>query len=137
MKKFLLSLATLFFAVGIMSAEELTLSFYSTSGVNNYGFEPAYTDSDTKYITNGSSTTQGAITITLNEAAKTADAWRNWSDGLRAYGKSKKPTMEISVNGGKLTAVDITTKKSHDRKSRRWHNGLNQRHHCQQMDRRH
>ena len=112
MKKFLLSLATLFFAVGIMSAEELTLSFYSTSGVNNYGFEPAYTDPNTKYIANGSSTTQGAITITLNEAAKTADAWRNWSDGLRAYGNSKKPTMEISVNGGKLTAVDITTKKA-------------------------
>ena len=64
MKKFLLSLATMLCVCVFASAETVTFTFYSASGVNNYGLEPAYTDSNTKYIATGSKASQAPITLT-------------------------------------------------------------------------
>lgn len=90
------------------SAETVTFTFYSASGVNNYDLEPAYTGSSTGYIANGSKATQAPITLTLGGAS--ADSWRNWSDGLRAYG-SKKPTLQITgADGATITGVSFELK---------------------------
>ena len=113
MKKFLLSLATMLCVCAFASAETVTFTFYSTSGVNNYDLEPAYTGSSTGYIANGSKATQAPITLTLSGA--TADCWRNWSDGLRAYGKtaSKKPTLQITgADGATITKVEFKLKSA-------------------------
>lgn len=111
MKKFLLSLATMLCACAFASAETVTFTFYSASGVNNYDLEPAYTDSKTGYIANGSKATQAPITLTLSGA--TADCWRNWSDGLRAYGKTKKPTLQITgADGATITKVEFKLKSA-------------------------
>lgn len=108
MKKFLLSLAAMLCACAFASAETVTFTFYSASGVNNYDLEPAYTDSNTGYIANGSKATQAPITLTLGGAS--ADSWRNWSDGLRAYG-SKKPTLQITgADGATITGVSFELK---------------------------
>lgn len=108
MKKFLLSLATMLCACAFASAETVTFTFYSASGVNNYDLEPAYTDSKTGYIANGSKATQAPITLTLSGA--TADCWRNWIDGLRAYG-SKTPTLQITgADGATITGVSFELK---------------------------
>ena len=111
MKKFLLSLATMLCVCAFASAETVTFTFYSTSqtpAYNNYGLEPAYTDSNTKYIANGSSTAQDGITLTLSGAS--ADSWRNWSDGLRAYG-GKTPTLQITgADGATITGVSFELK---------------------------
>lgn len=111
MKKFLLSLATMLCVCAFASAETVTFTFYSTSqtpAYNNYGLEPAYTDSNTKYIANGSKAIQAPITLTLSGA--TADCWRNWSDGLRAYG-SKTPTLQITgADGATITGVSFELK---------------------------
>ena len=104
MKKFLLSLATVLCMGSFASADEVTFDFTS----NTYGFTPVYTDSNTKYIANGSTATQDPITLTLDEATNTTEAWRNWSDGLRAYGKLKKPTLTVS--GANITQVAFTFK---------------------------
>lgn len=111
MKKFLLSLATMLCACAFASAETVTFTFYSASGVNNYDLEPAYTNSSTGYIANGSKATQAPITLTLSGA--TADCWRNWSDGLRAYGKTKKPTLQITgADGATITKVEFKLKSA-------------------------
>lgn len=113
MKKFLLSLATMLCACAFASAETVTFTFYSASGVNNYDLEPAYTDNNTGYIANGSKATQAPITLTLSGAA--ADCWRNWSDGLRAMGKtaSKKPTLQITgADGATITGVSFSLAKA-------------------------
>lgn len=110
MKKFLLSLATVLCASAFASAGSVTFSFYSSSGVNNYGFEPAYTNSNTAYIANGSTAKLDPITITLNEAAGKTQAWRNWTDGLRAYAKSKKPTLKVSGDNVTITEVSFALK---------------------------
>lgn len=108
MKKFLLSLATMLCVCAFASAETVTFTFYSASGVNNYDLEPAYTGSSTGYIANGSKATQAPITLTLGGAS--ADSWRNWSDGLRAYG-SKKPTLQITgADGATITGVSFELK---------------------------
>lgn len=111
MKKFLLSLATVLCASAFASAADVTFTFFSTAGTNNYGMEPAYTDDNTKYIANGATATQGDITLTLGETTNTTNSWRNWSDGLRAYGKKKKPTLKVSAaNGSTITAIDFSLK---------------------------
>lgn len=113
MKKFLLSLATMLCVCAFASAETVMFTFYSASGVNNYDLEPAYTGSSTGYIANGSKATQAPITLTLSGA--TADCWRNWSDGLRAYGKtaSKKPTLQITgADGATITKVEFKLKSA-------------------------
>ena len=108
MKKLLLSLATVLCASAFASAAEVTFTFCdaATSTVNNYGLEPAYTDSKTDYITNGSTTTQGPITLTLGGDDQ---AWRNWSDGLRAYYK-KAPTLKVSGTDLTITGVSFSLK---------------------------
>lgn len=114
MKKILLSLATMLCACAFASAETVTFTFYdtSTSSVNNYGLEPAYTDSNTKYIAKGSTASQAPITLTLSGAA--TNCWRNWSDGLRAYGKtaSNKPTLQITGADATITKVEFKLKKA-------------------------
>lgn len=114
MKKFLLSLATMLCVCAFASAETVTFTFYSTSqtpAYNNYGLLPAYTNSSTGYIANGSKATQAPITLTLSGA--TADCWRNWSDGLRAYGKTKKPTLQITgADGATITKVEFKLKSA-------------------------
>lgn len=112
MKKFLLSLATMLCACAFASAETVTFTFYSASGVNNYGLAPAYTDSNTGYISNGSTASQAPITLTLSGAQ--TNCWRNWSDGLRAYGKtaSKKPTLQITGADATITKVEFKLKSA-------------------------
>lgn len=112
MKKFLLSLATVLCAGAFANAAETTFTFYSASGVNNYGLTPAYTNSNTGYISNGSKVTEAPITLTLNGAQK--ECWRNWSDGLRAYGKTatKKPTLTVSGEDVTITKVSFSLKSA-------------------------
>lgn len=113
MKKFLLSLATVFCAGAFASAGEVTFTFCdSDNALNNYDLTPAYSGSNTGYITNGSTTSQTPITLTVDGNVK--ECWRNWSDGLRAYGKStsKIPTLKVSGENVTITGVSFSLKSA-------------------------
>lgn len=101
MKKFLLSLVCL---IGVLfaNAEEVTFDFLADS----YGLP---NDGNT-YVTNPTTISQGAVSITLNGGA--ADAWRMWTDGLRAYGKqaNKTPYLVFAANGGTIETIEIAYK---------------------------
>ena len=101
MKKFLL---TLLCALGVVcaKADEVTFDFLT----NDYGLP---NDANT-YVTNPTTISQGAVTITLDGNA--ADAWRMWTDGLRAYGKSaaKAPYLVFAANGGTIQSIEFTYK---------------------------
>lgn len=103
MKKFLLTLVAMFtlaFAGFAQASFDFKTNAYDLPNDGN------------TYVTNGTSITADAtspVSVTLN--ADKVQAWRMWSDGLRAYGGStKKPTMTIACNGGTITKVVITTK---------------------------
>lgn len=110
MKKLLLALIAL---VALSTAGYATDVVYKfkpgTDGYSSYGL-PEYKDGNADYVTNGSKAVNGAVTITLNGSA--AEAWRMWSDGLRAYGKilTKQPTFTVSVDGGTITKITWNTK---------------------------
>lgn len=101
MKRFLLSLAILLCTSAFAAVEEVTFTFFDGNKTNNYGFTPPYTDETTPYINNGSSSILGPITLTLNgstDADGKPISWRNWENGLRAYGRKTEPVLRI--NGG-------------------------------------
>ncbi len=101
MKKFLLTLVCM---IGTMfaNADEVTFDFLT----NDYGLP----NDGNAYVTNPTTISQGAVTITLNGNA--ADAWRMWTDGLRAYGKqaAKAPYLVFAANGGTIEAIEIAFK---------------------------
>lgn len=110
MKKLLLALIALVALSTAGYAADVVYNFKpGTDGYSAYGL-PEYKDNNADYVTNGSKAVNGAVTLTLNGSA--ADAWRLWSDGLRAYGKiaAKKPTFTVSVDGGTITKITWTTK---------------------------
>lgn len=107
MKKFLLSLATVLCATSFASAAEVTFEFKTTNGTNNYGLTPAYSGNNTGYIANNSTATEGDIILTLGGGTNN---WRNWSDGLRAYGKNNNPTLKVSGASEGITISEISIK---------------------------
>ncbi len=105
MKKILLSLATVLCATSFASAAEVTFEFKTATGTNNYGLTPAYSGNNTGYITNNSTATEGDIILTLGGGTNN---WRNWSDGLRAYGKNNNPTLKVSGASEGITISEIS-----------------------------
>ena len=85
-------------------SDEVTFDFTSDS----YGL-PAYVDNNTKYVSNPSTITNGAVQVTFNSSTDNmTNSWRMWSDGLRAY-KNGNPIFTVSVaGGGKVTNVTWT-----------------------------
>lgn len=104
MKKFLLSLCSVI-AMGCMafsaSAEEITFDFTK----DTYGAGPAYTNSNTAYVTTNNVATNGSVSITFTGSSNTA--WRFWSDGLRAY-RNQSAAFTVATSSGNITSINLT-----------------------------
>lgn len=100
MKKFLLSLATVAMATSFAMADEVSFDFKTKA----YGLP---NDAAT-FVAENASAKDGAVTLTFGGG----DTWRYWSDGLRAYAKSKNPVVTISATDAKITKVSFQTKSA-------------------------
>lgn len=84
--------------------EDFTFDF----STGTYGAGPAYTDANTAYVTsdNVATSDSGVITVTFSGDSQ---AWRFWSDGIRAY-KNKNAKFTVAATSGKVTSVSWTVK---------------------------
>lgn len=111
MKKLLLSLAALA-AFGFANAEEVTFTF-NGSEAEVYGLTRTSDNNSSYYGEDpGTPMTEGAVTINLLKkpfGTYSGSGVRLWTDGLRVM---KNAGFTISVNGGEITNVAITTVKA-------------------------
>lgn len=78
---------------------------------DTYGAGPAYTDNNTKYVTTQNVATNEGVKVTFTPNGDTSNAWRFWSDGVRAY-KGKDATFTVTAPEGKLLSNISWTVKS-------------------------
>lgn len=102
MKKFLLSLAAVIGLGFAANAETVTFDFSKET----YGAGPAYTDSNTAYVSDDNVATSDGVTVTFSGDSQ---AWRFWSDGIRAY-KNKNAAFTVAAGGKTITAITWTVK---------------------------
>lgn len=89
---------------------EPTTSSVTFDFVNStYGAGPAYTDSNTAYVTTDNVASADGVYVTFEPNSEGSAGWRFWNDGIRAYNK-QSPYFTVSVPGGKVLAVTWTAK---------------------------
>ena len=76
---------------------------------STYGAGPAYTDSNTAYVTTDNVASADGVYVTFEPNSEGSAGWRFWNDGIRAYYK-QSPYFTVSVPGGKVLAVTWTAK---------------------------
>ena len=89
---------------GTGDSQSSTVTFDFTA--NTYGAGPAYSDANTKYVSDENVATQSPVSVTFNGDGS---AWRFWNDGIRAY-KGKNASFTVAVEGGSVTTVTWTVK---------------------------
>lgn len=103
MKKTLLSLVAMAMCAGTALADTATFDFTTNAyGLPEYNVENS---NNTKYAPNPSTITNEGVSIELS--GEQSDAWRMWSDGLRAFYK-KSPKMTVSAGANYVTSISIT-----------------------------
>ncbi len=100
MKKLLLTLAAIVGLGFAVTAEEITFDFKT----NNYDLP----DDGSTYVTANTVAKSGVATATFSGN----NEWRYWSDGLRAYARSKTPTITLAVENSLITKISFTTAAS-------------------------
>ena len=80
---------------------EVTFDFVN----KDYGLDRKSGNANDGYLSNSQSITQDDITLTFY-SGNGNNAWRLWSDGLRAHNNGS-PYFTISVNNGKITNVSL------------------------------
>ena len=76
---------------------------------STYGAGPAYTDSNTAYVTTQNVASSNGVKVTFTPNQSGSNAWRFWNDGIRAY-KGKNAMFTVSVPNGKVTNISWTAK---------------------------
>lgn len=92
MKKVLLFAALALALPAVSRADDVTFDFTQ----DTYGAGPAYSGSNTAYVTTNNVATQSPVSVTLTG---TSQAWRFWSDGLRVY-RNQSAKFTVSVSSG-------------------------------------
>lgn len=105
MKKTLLSLVAMAMCAGTALAETATFVFTTNAyGLPEYNVE---NPNNTKYAPNPSTITNDGVSIEFAGS----NAWRMWSDGLRAY-RNNSPVMTVSAGANYVSSISITCVKA-------------------------
>lgn len=115
MKKFLLTLASAILATSGAMAEEAVFNFLGTTDKYGLTFQTAATVQPD--IETPKTITQDFVDITMNptETGGYALGGRANTAGLWICGQTTKPSFTVSVDGGTITEISITTSSSEKR----------------------